>query len=255
MESFEVTIIKNGVRTSNTTPVSEEVPLTIIVNGREIATLLCSPDHSRNLVMGFLYTAGLLQETSSLKSITIDKDRWNAITEIEDESFGEDIVFKRVYTSGCGKGVIFHNPLDVINRQKLENDMRVKSSEITTLMKAFQKRSEEHQRTRGIHSGGLAYPEKIIIFREDIGRHNAVDKVIGETLIKDTGFDDKIMLASGRISSEILSKILQCRVPVIAALGSPTNQAVKLAREANLTLVAQARGNRMIVFSGEERII
>jgi len=255
MESFEVTIIKNGVWTSSTTPVSEEVPLTIIVNGREIATLLCSPDHSSNLVMGFLYTAGLLQEISALKSITIDKDRWNAITEIEDESFGEDIVFKRVYTSGCGKGVIFHNPLDVMNRQKLENDMRVRSSDITTLMKAFQKRSEEHQYTRGIHSGGLAYPEKIIVFREDIGRHNAVDKVIGETLIMDTGFEDKIMLASGRISSEILSKILQCRVPVIAALGSPTNQAVKLARETNLTLVAQARGNRMIVFSGEERII
>jgi len=254
MESFEITTVDSGIRERKIVPISEEVPLTITVNGRELATLLCSPEYLRNLATGFLYTNGLIREASSLKSLTVDRDRWNVTVDIEGEGLDEEFVFKRIYTSGCGKGVIFHNPLDLINRKRLENDMRVNSTDITALMKTFQKRSEEHQRTRGVHSGALATPEEILIFRDDIGRHNALDKVIGEALYRHTGFPDKILLTSGRISSEILSKVLRCQMPLIVAAGAPTNQAVKLARQANLTLVGRVRGNRMNVYSGEERI-
>ena len=89
----------------------------------------------------------------------------------------EAMVFKRIYTSGCGKGVIFHNPMDLIQRQRLENDLQVNSTDILALMKSFQRQSEEHQSTRGVHSGALAVPGEILIFRDDIGRHNAIDMV------------------------------------------------------------------------------
>ena len=167
----------------------------------------------------------------------------------------EAMVFKRIYTSGCGKGVIFHNPMDLIQRQRLENDMQVNSTDILALMKSFQRQSEEHQSTRGVHSGALAVPGEILIFRDDIGRHNAIDKVIGESLYQGIGFSEKILLTSGRISSEILSKALRCRMPLIVAVGAPTNQAVKLAREVHLTLVGLVKGNRMIVYSGEDRSV
>jgi FdhD protein len=254
MESFEITTIDSGIREKKIVPISEEVPLTVITHGRELATLLCSPGYIRNLVAGFLYTNGLIRDISSLKSLTVDRDRWNVTADIEGEGLDEDFVFKRIYTSGCGKGVIFHNPLDLINRKRLKNGMRINSTDIAALMKTFQKRSEEHQLTRGVHSGALAAPEGILIFRDDIGRHNALDKVIGEALYRQTGFQDKILLTSGRISSEILSKVLRCQMPLIVAAGAPTNQAVKLAREVNLTLVGRVRGDRMNVYSGEERI-
>jgi FdhD protein len=254
MESFDIIAIKDGVRANEPVLVSEEVPMTITVNGRELATLLCSPNDLDNLVTGFLYTSGLLQDISSLKSLIIDQDRWNALSDIDGEGLGEELVFKRIYTSGCGKGVIFHNPIDLLHRARLTDAFRVKGTSIAALMKAFQKGSKEHQHTRGVHSAALASPEDILIFRDDIGRHNALDKVIGEALYRQIGFPDKILFTSGRISSEILSKVLRCRMPVIAAVGAPTNQAVKLAREANLTLVGQVRGGRMHVYSGEQRI-
>jgi FdhD protein len=100
----------------------------------------------------------------------------------------------------------------------------------------------------------LASTDEILIFRDDIGRHNAIDKVIGEALDAGVGFLGKILLTSGRISSEILSKVLRCRMPVVVAAGAPTNQAVKIARQMNITLLGRVRGSRMIVYSGDERI-
>lgn len=253
MELLEILRATDDSFSRHTEPVSEEVPLTLEVNGHETATLLCSPDHLRDLVTGFLFTSGLIADLKALKSLLIDQERYRALAQIEGD-FSE-FVFKRVYTSGCGKGVIFYNPLDVMNKVSLEEGFSLRPAEIALLMKEFIRGSSEHTRTRGVHSGALADKERILIFRDDIGRHNALDKVIGQALEMGLDFTGMVMLTTGRISSEILSKVLRCRVPVIAALGSPTNQAIKLARVANLTLVSHVRGSRMDVYSGEARLI
>ncbi len=119
--------------------------------------------------------------------------------------------------------------------------VNVKNEFIREFMKIFQKQSPKHQLTHGIHSAALASRDKILIFRNDIGRYNAIDKVIGKALYTNVGFTDKILLTSGRISSEILSKALRCRMPVLAAIGAPTNQAVQLARQVELTIVGLVR--------------
>ena len=253
METMDIIKIQDDSVHRIAEGISEEIPLTVELNGQELATLLCSPGHLDNLVTGFLFTSGLIKDFLSLKSLTIDTERFNAAARIEgDES---EFVFKRVYTSGCGKGVIFHNPMDVMHKARLDDGFVMRSSELAGLMKEFIKGSPEHSQTRGVHSGALASRERILIFRDDIGRHNALDKVIGEALSQGLDFSETIMLTTGRISSEILSKVLRCRIPVIAALGSPTNQGVKLARVANLTLVSHVRGSRMDVYSGETRLI
>ena len=254
MESFEIVLFQDGARVKTTLPVSEEVPLTIDINGRELATLLCSPAYVRNLVTGFLYTSGLLQRMESIRSLIVDRERWKALVEMQEDGLGESVVFKRVYTSGCGKGVLFHNPMDLIGWYRLDDDFRTSEKDIFNLMKTFQKQSQEHSLTRGVHSAALASPQEILIFRDDIGRHNAIDKVIGEALHERIGLSDHILLTSGRISSEILSKALRCRMPVIAAAGAPTNQAVKIARQMNITLLGHVRGSRMNLYSGDERI-
>jgi FdhD protein len=254
LESFETVVFRDNVRETVVLPVSEEVPLTIDLNGRELATLLCSPAHVRNLVIGFLYTSGLLQRMESIRSLIVDREYWKVLVEMQGDGLGESVVFKRIYTSGCGKGVLFHNPMDLIGWYRLDDDFHASEKDIFNLMKTFQKQSQEHTLTRGVHSAALASADEILIFRDDIGRHNAIDKVIGEALDAGVGFLGKILLTSGRISSEILSKVLRCRMPVIAAAGAPTNQAVKIARQMNITLLGRVRGSRMIVYSGDERI-
>ena len=255
MEKFEITRIISGNRKMEFFPVSEEVPFTIEINGKELSTLLCSPYDLENLVAGFLFTSGLINDISALRNIVIDRQQWKAIVEIDPDGFPEDMVFKRIYTSGCGKGVVFHNPMDLMDHRILEYGFTVNSGEITGLMNVFLNNSEEHKLTRGVHSSAIAADEKIIVFRDDIGRHNSVDKIIGDALSRRIKFDDKMVLTSGRISSEIISKALRCGFPVLISAGAPTDQAVKLARSINLTLIGLARGKAMNIYTGEQRII
>ncbi|MDD4997271.1 MAG: formate dehydrogenase accessory sulfurtransferase FdhD [Syntrophales bacterium] len=253
MEKFEVTAIRRGIRGKEDNWITEEVPLTIEVNGKELATLLSSPRDLKDLVAGFLFTSGLIEGIDPVK-MTIDEERWKASAVIPEGGLPEGVVFRRIYTSGCGRGVIFHNPFDLMQRTEIPFNFSVPAQRVSEVMKTFLKGSPEYRETGGVHSGALANGGEILIFKEDIGRHNTLDKVIGEALSRKVDFSDKIMLTTGRISSEIMSKILRCRVPVLVARGAPTNQAVKLAKEINLTLVGFARGMKMTVFSGEERI-
>ncbi len=254
METFEITRITEGGVETRLDPVTEEIPLTIDVNGSEIATLLASPTHIEDLVKGFLFTTGLVRSAASIQTVTIDRQRWKADVTTADEGIGTDLAFKRIYTSGCGRGVVFSTSLDLINRVKLPSGFSVESATIISLMKALMTGSEEHRATGGVHSAALADGGGVRIFMDDIGRHNAVDKVVGRALSEGIALSESVLLTSGRISSEIVGKVLTCRIPIIVSPGAPTNQAVRLARETDLTLVAHVRGTRMNVYSGGQRI-
>ncbi|MDD5711764.1 MAG: formate dehydrogenase accessory sulfurtransferase FdhD [Smithellaceae bacterium] len=254
MESFIITTLhREGAELANQL-IAEEVPLTIDLNGKELATLLCSPIDLKDLITGFLFTSGLIVDASSVRKIVIDEERWKASVEIETSGLPEEMVFKRVYTSGCGKGIIFHNPLDIAQRGVMPEGFIIDGVKLMDLMQQFLTSSEEHKLTRGVHSAALADGEGIVILRDDIGRHNALDKIIGAALATGLSLTDKVVLSSGRISSEILSKVLRAGLPILVSAGSPTNQAVKLARKVNLTLVGRARGNRLNVYSGGQRL-
>ena len=255
METFEITFISNDGSQVRNDAVTEEVPLTVELNGKEIATLLVSPTDLEDLVTGFLFTAGLVRDISAVRSVTIDDQLWKAGAHITDEGLGEDLAFKRIYTSGCGRGIVFATSLDLINRVKLPLGFSMGSARLFELVRAFLTGSEEHKRTGGVHSAALAIDAGIVVSRDDIGRHNAVDKVVGWALKNGVALTDMLLLTSGRISSEIIGKVLRCRIPVIVSPGAPTNQAVRLARESNLTLIAHTRGGRMNIYSGAERIL
>jgi len=142
-----------------------------------------------------------------------------------------------------------------MHRSKIIFEFKINSAAVGKLMLAFQKRSEVYLKTGGVHSAALADESGILAFREDIGRHNAVDKVIGYALSQNKTFEDKILITSGRISSEVVFKVKKCGMPIIISRAAVTNQAVRLAREMNLTLVGFPRGSGMNVYSAEERII
>lgn len=253
VENFIIQFIRQGVREEKSDAVTEEVPLTIELNGTELATLLCSPADLKSLVVGFLYTAGFIEEAASITSLTIDHERWKAYVDCV-VTFPSEMLFKRIYTSGCGKGIIFHNPLDVMQRIRLADGFIVAGEQLPGLMKEFITSSEEFRLTGGVHSAALVGAAETIS-KDDIGRHNALDKVIGEGLHKKIDFSAQVALTSGRVSSEVVAKVLRCRIPILASSGAPTNQAVKIAREANMTLLGFVRGQRLNVYSGAQRIV
>lgn len=253
MERFQITEMSAEGFTRIEKALPEEIPLTIEVNGNELATLLASPSHMDDMANGFLFTSGMITELSEIKSLYIDPDKFRVVIEIDQDL--RDFVFKRIYTSGCGKGVIFHNPIDVMGKTAVEDGFQIEHAKLSALMKQFLSRQTEYTEAGGIHGAALASPEEICVTREDIGRHNAIDKVIGGSLAAGIDMSQAVMLSTGRVSSEIFSKVLRARIPIVAAIGAPTNQAVKLARVSNITLVARLRGSRGQIYSGEQRII
>lgn len=254
MESFTVTKIRENIRETTKDQVAEEVPFTLNLAEKELLTLLCSPFDLEDLVRGLLFTSGLIKSLSEIKRITIDSQRWSCYIEVANRE-AEDLMFKRLYTSGCGRGTVFYNALDIMHRAKITSAFKINSAAVSGLMLAFQKRSEVYLKTGGVHSAAVADKERILAFREDIGRHNAIDKVIGYALSQNKAFEDKILITSGRISSEVVFKVKKCGMPMIISRAAPTNQAIKLAKDMGITAAGFVRGSRMNIYSGEERII
>jgi len=255
MESIKITKIKDGRKDIVNDLLAEEIPFTINIDGEELVTLLCSPEDLYDLVLGFLFTSGIIKKPEDIKKIILNTEQWIAAVKLCKQNISRELIFKRLYTSGCGRGTLFYNMFDISNRTKLTSSFKVKSDLIMKLMINFQKQSSQYLKTAGTHSAALANKKNILIFREDIGRHNAIDKVIGAGLKQNITFTQVMLLSSGRISSEVLLKTQKCRIPVIISRSAPTNQAVKLARDLGLTLVGFVRGRRMNVYSQGGRII
>lgn len=234
--------------------VTDEVPLTIELEGKELVTLLCSPDNLRELSIGFLYSAGLIRSMNDIENIVIDNQNLISHMELKNKDTLSELVFKRLYTSGCGKGVHFYNALDLMHRKVEMGDFKISAGKIVELMNSFQKSSLAFKKTGGVHSAALSDGEDIVIFKEDIGRHNAIDKVIGEALMKNLNMKDLIVLTSGRITSEIVFKVQKMESALLISRSAPTDQAIKVAKAGNLTLVGFVRGQRINVYTAKERV-
>ncbi|TET42066.1 MAG: formate dehydrogenase accessory sulfurtransferase FdhD [Dehalococcoidia bacterium] len=235
--------------------VAKESPLTIILNNRELVTLLCSPENLRYLAVGFLFSEGLLKSKDEIKKIMVDDRRGVVRVETEgDEEPASDALFKRFITSGCGRGASFYSAVDAQDQVKVESQVKISTLEVLALVHEFQHRSQIYRSTGGVHSAALCDIRDVLVFGEDIGRHNAVDKIFGSCILNDIATDDHIIITSGRISSEILLKIARRNVPIIVSKSAPTNLGVRLANDLGVTLVGFVRGKRMNVYTHAERI-
>ena len=236
--------------------VVREVPVTVLLNGEEFVTLLATPTDLDCLAVGFLASEGLLQNKAELKNVLVDDVhgivRVNTIAEIEGV---HELTTKRLITSGCGKGVSFYRAADVQEQILVKNECNATASRIVNLVKDFQQRSILYRETGGVHSAALCTPDKILVFMDDIGRHNAVDKVFGECLLKRIPTDGMIIVTSGRISSEIILKVARRNIPVLVSRSAPTSLGVRTAHNLGVTLAGFVRGSRMNVYTHAERII
>ena len=235
--------------------VTEEIPLTIYVNEQELVTLLASSTDLAGLAVGFLFTSGLIKNFDEIKGVTTDSQRWTIYLQLKDKQIDSRLIFKRMFTSGCGRGTLFYNAVDIMHRSKRTSAVTIDRNSVFRLMKNLEVRSSGFKKTGGVHSAALADSENILIIKEDIGRHNTIDKIFGYALMNNIDLRNRIVLSSGRISSEILFKIQKTKICAIISRGAPTDQAIKHARASGITLIGFVRGQRMNVYSGRERIL
>jgi len=231
-----------------------ELPLTIMVNGQELVTLLCSAIDLKHLAIGFLASEGLLKARDDIKRVTVDERK--GVVRVETTAAGPEeteAVFKRVITPGCGRGASFYSAADS-GLEKATSTLTVSAAAIFELMKQFQHRSEVFLSTGGVHSAALCNETGVLIFSEDIGRHNAIDRIFGRCFMEGIDTADGIIVTSGRVSSEIVVKVARRRVPMLVSKSAPTSTAVNMAGELGITLAGFVRGGRMNVYTHDWRI-
>ena len=250
-----ITRYRTGNLTQEETHVAVEVPLTFVINGQEIATLMCTPSHLEAYTYGFLFTAGFISGADDILSMDCDTKKWRMDIQVK-QMPDPDLLGQRVYTSGCGKGVMYTSITELAGRHPLEDDTRVSGEKIIALMGWLQRCSTLHTTTGGVHSVAVSEKGEIPDFHiDDIGRHNAVDKIIGSLLMKNKDGRGKLLAGTGRISSEILHKARRMGIPILISRGAPTHQSLLLAKEMGMTLVGFVRPSNFAVFTHPERIV
>jgi FdhD protein len=234
----------------------QEVPLTVYLNGQEIVTLLCMGKHPNTLAVGFLKSDGFITDLEQLKDTHVEEvlNGFKVHVETRHDPF-ELRPLGRSITSGCGKGTDFERNVATIAATHVSARLTVSPQQILALMAQLHERSTLYRATRGCHNACLATPEKILIFREDIGRHNAIDMIGGQCFLDNIPTRDKLIVTTGRIASEILLKAIRLGVPILASRAAATRFSIDLARKTNMTLIGQVAQGRLIVYNSGGRIV
>jgi FdhD protein len=233
------------VRTSVHVP--SEIALTIYVNRQELVTILCTPTKLNCLVLGFLYSEGIISGIGDVTIMHVCDEEFEVYVRLSNPEY--KLPTKRTLTSGCGGGAIFKT-----QGQRVDSDLVVTPMEVLSLMKQLQEQIELHRLSGGVHTSALSDTKNLLVVTEDIGRHNTLDKIQGECLLRGLSTRDRLVLTTGRVSSEMLLKAAKMQAPIVVSRHSPTGSAVLLARDLGITLVGYARGSRLSVYSRPERL-
>jgi FdhD protein len=252
--NFDVVKVKDGKKEEVTQPVATEVPCTVVVNGNEVATMMCTPTYLKEFAIGYLYTSGMINSANEIKEFYCDTTRWRLDIETS-TTIDLALLGKRVYTSGCGKGVMYSDIIMLSSRHPLKSDFSVNKEFLSKCMKWFLTCSPLYKETHGVHTVALSLDGEIPQFYvDDIGRHNAADKIIGYSLINAVNFSRTMLMCTGRISSDIIHKVKRSGIPIVSSRGAPTHQTVLMAREMGVTVIGFARGGSFTVYSHSDRI-
>ena len=236
--------------------VVREYPLTILLNNDEVITLLCTPSNLDYLAAGFLFSEGLIKKKNQIKNIIIDHE--NCLARVEtwkDNQMEGGIPSKRFIASSGGRITSLPVDVNIQTDRKIKSQIEISADEIFLLMDKFVLSSRIFKNTGGVHSAALCDKRDLLLFREDIGRHNAIDKVFGECLLKDVKTNERIIMTSGRVSSEILLKVVKRNVPLLISKSAPTDMGIQLSQDFGITLAGFVRGRRMNVYTHGWRVI
>ncbi|MGL6108033.1 formate dehydrogenase accessory sulfurtransferase FdhD [Romboutsia sp.] len=222
---------------------------TIFLDKEQYITLTCTPKSLEELAIGFLHSESIIEKIEDISSIRVYEDKGYVDIELKNRELLEKKTNKRrIITSGCGKGSIYYDELDNLNLNQYYENKKINYSLVTDIMNEFNKKSELFRNTGGVHSVALSDLNEIIFFEEDIGRHNALDKIIGKSIENNIDVKDKAILTSGRITSEIVLKCAKLNINCIISRSAATNVAIDLANILNINLIGFVRGKKMNIY-------
>ena len=216
-------------------PVVAERALTIFLNGQEIVTAMSLGDHVKELAVGFLYNQNMLQPDDVITDVDIDLDINVVVVRTEKQTNYEDKLAKKTRTSGCAQGTVFGDIMDRFEQVKLNPDVRLGVKQLMTLSKIINTTPSLYLKAGAIHGCVLCDADRPLIYVEDIGRHNAVDKIAGHMFLKQISGHDKLFYTTGRLTSEMVIKTVLMNIPILVSRSGFTEAGVALAREAGLT--------------------
>lgn len=235
--------------------VVKEQPVTLYLNEREVVTLVCAGHHLDELAVGFFRAEGFLEDPADIDRIEMDEEDGRVTIITSKESLLADRLWaKRTITSGCGKGSVFYYALDALLSKPVVSDLRVSPAQVRERMEELSRLSDTYRRTHGVHNTALATTDAIVLFRDDIGRHNAVDMMVGHAFLHGVPLQDKMLITTGRLTSEILIKVAKVGIPVLVSRNTATSLAIQLAEQLHITLIGYARAGKFMVYSGQERL-
>jgi FdhD protein len=227
-----------------------EQPLTVYVNGQRFITLLSTPRQLEALVVGYLWLERVIGSTADIRRVAVSEVDGRAEVDLVREV---ELPQERILTSGCGGGITFRIDPRLIPR--VESSLRVEPARLFERMKELYLQAVGYRASRGIHGAALADPERLLFMAEDVGRHNAVDKVCGEALLRGVATQDRVLLSTGRVSSEMLLKGARMGAPLVVSRTSPTEMAVSLAEQLGVTVVGYLRHDAFNVYAGGEHLL
>jgi FdhD protein len=244
------TITRNGWDTVDGEVINERL-VSVFVNGQELATIMSTPRQQDALALGFLANEGLIDSIDDVRALHICPsggcvDVWLGTSTFEPPR-------RMILTSGCGGGVTYDDLS--ADHKPLHSDLRVTPEQLWEMMEALNQSAALYSRSRGVHTSNLSDGEHPLLVAEDVGRHNTLDKLCGLALQQNITTKDRILVTTGRVSSEMINKARRMEVPIIASRTSPTSLSLKLAQSWNITLIGYLRRNSMNIYANPERVL
>ena len=230
--------------------VVEEYPLRLRVNGRELATLVCSPHQLNFLLVGFFRLQGFIDSLDDILSMGVCHEYGLAELRLRTE-LPERL--QPTLTSGCGTGIAYNLPQNLLDASQ-QSPRSYQSEELFRLMNSLQSLTKQYSSHGGIHSAAIGDGKGLQLYAEDIGRHNTFDRLAGEALFKEIELEGQMLVTSGRVSTEMVAKAARLGIGLIASLTSPTDKAVELCQQAGITLVGYLRGSSMEIYSHPQQL-
>lgn len=243
----------NGEVVSTSVPV--ERPLTLFLNSREIVTMMTIGDYPEYLAVGYLRNQNMLRDDDEITAIDYDDEIDTIVVRTTKDTNFEDKLKKKTLTSGCAQGTVFGDVMETFETIILQRDILIETQRLYPLLKSINTAPTLYLKAGAIHGCVLCTHDQPLVYMEDVGRHNAVDKIAGWMFMEGIKGDDKIFYTTGRLTSEMVIKTVQMGIPILVSRSGFTAWGVDLARKAGLILIGRARGERFVALSGEDRIL
>ena len=236
-------------------PVVNEVPLTIYLNKQEIVTAMTLGDMPDLLAVGYLLNQNMLKENDVISEVTYDEELQVVIVRTKRKTNYEKKLEKKIRTSGCAVGTVYGDIMNDFSSINLSKTTKIKTSWIYSISKKVNNRPSLYLKAGALHGCVLCKNDSPLIYVEDVGRHNAIDKIAGWLFLNKEDASDKIFYTTGRLTSEMIIKTVQMGIPILISRSGFTESGVALAKQAGLTLIGRAKGKRMIIANGIERVV